>query len=154
MKDKVPGVFKRLAGALSPARDQGPAMVWNPAGGNYPRLLHFESRDLSGRAGLYLLWHLGVRPQWLRVGYSADLGAAVRVLAATPEIVDFASNDGPFLSWSLCTAESAPGLVNFLMGRLKPVLHHQALACDLAIDPAAPAVPCPLPAGTKDIQQH
>ncbi len=154
MKDKVPGVFKRFAGALAPARDKGTAMVWSPAGGNYPRLMHFDSRELARQPGLYLLWHLGVRPQWLRAGFSTDLGAAVRLLAATPEIVDFAPNDGPFLSWSFCATEGASGLVNFLTGRLKPVLQHQALACDLPIDPAVPAVPCALPAGTKDISKH
>jgi hypothetical protein len=154
MKDKEPGVFKRFAGAFAPARDKGVAMVWRPASGSYPRLMHFESRELAGSAGLYLLWHLGVRPQWLRAGYSADLGAAVRLFAATPEIVNFALHDGPFLSWSLCAPEGASGLVNFLVERLKPVLQHQALACDLAIDPAAAAVPCPLPAGTKNIAWH
>jgi len=154
MKEKAPGVFKRFAGALASARVKGETMAWRPAGGIYPRLLHFDFHALTGVAGLYLLWHLGVRPQWLRAGYSTDLGAAVRLLAATPPLVDFAPHDGPFLSWSYCHAEGAPGLVNFLTEHLKPALQHHALACDLAVDPAVPAVPCPLPAGTKDFSRH
>jgi hypothetical protein len=154
MKDKAPGVFKRIAGALAPAQAKAPALVWQPVGGRYPRLLHFNPRDLAGRPGLYLLWHLGVRPQWLRAGFSADLGAAVRLLSETREIVAFGPNDGPFLSWSYCSAAEAPGVLTFLAARLTPLLQDQALACDHALDPAAPAVPCPLPAGTKDISKH
>ncbi len=85
---------------------------------------------------------------------SNDLGAAVRPLAATPEIVDFGPNDGPFLSWSFCPAEGASGLVNSLVGRLRPVLQDQALACDVAIDPGARPAFCPPPAGTKDISTY
>ena len=154
MKNKTPGVFGRLAGARAPAREKARAPAWRPANGYYPRLVHFDPRELAARPGLYLLWHLGVRPQWLRVGFSNDLGAAVRLLAATPEIVDFGPNDGPFLSWSLCPAEGASGLVNSLVGRLRPVLQDQALACDIAIDPGARPAFCPPPAGTKDISTY
>jgi hypothetical protein len=152
--NRGPGVFGRLAGALAAAPDQRPGLIWQPSGGHYPRLLLFDPRALAGRSGLYLLWHLGVRPQWLRAGFSTDLGATVRLLAATSAVVDYGPNDGPFLSWSYCAAESASGLVNFLADRLRPVLQDQALACEFAVDPAAPAVSCPLPAGTKDISEH
>lgn len=151
MRGKASGLFKRMAGALASGKDT--QLVWEPAGG-YPRLLLFDARVLAGRTGVYAVWHLGVRPQWLRVGFSADLGAAAAVLARTPEIAAFGPHDGPFLSWSFCGAEGAAGIVNFLVNRLNPIVQTQALVCDVPVDPAAPARPCALPPGTKDIQPH
>src|SRR5690606_23014491 len=109
---------------------------------------------LAGRSGLYLLWHLGVRPQWLRAGFSKDLGAAAAHLAKTPEVAAFIPHDGPFLSWSFCAPEIAPGLVNFLVARLNPALQNPVLECDMDIDPTARPVACVLPPGTKDIATH
>lgn len=154
MKDKASGVFKRIAGALGPGRANAPLAVWQPEGATYPRLHSFDSRLLAGRSGLYLLWHLGVRPQWLRAGFSKDLGAAAAHLTKTSEISAFIPHDGPFFSWSFCVPEIAPGLVNFLVHRLSPALQELVLECDMAVDPAAPPVACVLPAGTKDIQTH
>ena len=154
MKNKAPGVFERIAGALASGRDRTAAVIWQPEDARYPRLLPFDPRPLAGRSGLYLLWHLGVRPQWLRVGFSLDLGEAIKLLANTPAITAFGANDGPFLSWCFCAEGGAAGVVNFLAGQLKPVLQDQMLACDHAVNFAAAPVPCALPAGTKDIQRH
>jgi hypothetical protein len=154
MKNKTLGLFGRFAGARASERDKAPAVIWQPEGAKYPRLLQFDPSALAGRSGLYLLWHLGVRPQWLRAGYSADLGEAAKLLAKTPQIMAFGANDGPFLSWSFCAADGAAGAVNFLAGRLKPALQDQMLACDRAMDPAVAPAPCELPAGTKDIGGH
>lgn len=154
MTDKPKGVLGRLAGAVSARRPNAPVVTWQPERGRYPRLLSFDPEALAGRAGLYVLWHLGVRPQWVRVGFCVDLGAGTARLAAAPEIAVFSVHDGPFLSWALCPAESAPGFVNFLARRLNPAAQDVVLECDLAADPVAPPVACGLPSGTKDIQGH
>lgn len=154
MADKASSVFKRIAGALVPRPEKDASHRWEPADGVYPRLLLFDPKALGGRSGVYLIWHLGVRPQWLRVGFASDLGAAAAVLAAAPEIASFSANDGPFLSWCFCPAGEAPSLVNFLANRLKPALQTVPLSCDVILDPAVPATPCALPPGTKDIQPH
>lgn len=154
MKDKTPSVFKRIAGAVAPGRGRASGVTWLPDGAGYPRLLSFDPGPLTGRSGLYLLWHLGVRPQWLKVGFAKDLGAASAHLSKTPEIAAFIPHDGPFLSWAFCAPESAPGLVNFLVNRLNPALKDPVLVCDMSVDPAAAPVTCALPPGTKDIQTH
>ena len=154
MTDNARGFFKRIAGAVVPPQGPVTLVAWQPLAGNYPRLLSFEARALSGRAGLYLLWHLGVRPQWLRAGYSNDLGAAVAQLAADPEVAAFAAHDGPFFAWSFCPPARAPGLINDLINRLHPVLQDRVFPCDAALLPEAPMVSCPLPAGTKEIGAH
>lgn len=154
MTDKPPGVFKRIAGALTPERAATLKITWQPDAMRYPRLLSLDSQTLAGRSGLYVLWHLGVRPQWLKVGFAKDLGAAAAHLSKTPEIAAFIPHDGPFLSWAFCAPEAAPGLVNFLTSRLNPVLQGLVLVCDVSVDPVAAPVTCPLPPGTKYIQTH
>lgn len=151
MTKKAPaGVLGRIASAFR----SGPAVprtVWRPTENGYPRLLQVDPNDLAGRSGLYLLWHLGVRPQWLRVGFASDLGTAIRLLAETPAIASFEAHDGPFVSWSFCSAEDAPGFVNFLVAYLQPVTQAEVLACDAVLDSAAAPKPCPLPAGATPI---
>lgn len=154
MSKKAPGVLGRLALALAPARSTAETVTWQPAGGNYPRLLALEPRALAGRAGLYLLWHLGVRPQWIRAGASPDLAATVLQLARAPEVADFSRHDGPFLSWSFCGTEKASGYVRFLTRRLRPALQDQVYSCDQPVDTSAPELFCVLPPGAIDIAEH
>jgi len=154
VKDKASGILKRMAGAITPGRGTSPPIVWQPDGARYPRLLSFDPQPLVGRPGLYLLWHLGVRPQWLKAGCGKDIGAAITHLSRTPEIAAFIPHDGPFLSWAFCAPEAAPGLVKFLANRLSPVLQDLVLVCDMIVDPAAAPVACALPPGTQDIQTH
>lgn len=143
-----PSVFQRLTGALTPARQDA---AWHPERQGYPRLLTFDARTLNGKSGLYVVWHLGVRPQWLRVGFATDLAAAIAVLAKTPEIAAFAPHDGPFVSWSFGSVAEASGRVNFLAASLLPAAQNLVLSCDVVVDPAAAPIPCPLPAGSSDI---
>lgn len=154
MKDKASGILKRMTGVIAPGRATSPAIAWQPDSARYPRLLSFDPQPLVGRSGLYLLWHLGVRPQWLRAGSAKDLGAAAGHLCKTPEVAAFIPHDGPFLSWAFCALDAAPGLVNFLAARLNPALQDLVLVCDMIVDPAAAPVACALPPGTKDIQTH
>jgi hypothetical protein len=153
MTGKASDVFKRIAGAFS-GREKDTDAPWEWDNGRYPRLLSFDPARLGGRSGIYVLWHLGVRPQWLRVGYASDLGATTAALAVTPSIMAYSVHDGPFFSWRFCRPEDAAGMVKFLAGRLNPVLQSEGLTCDAQFDPTAVPVPCDLPSGTKDIQVH
>jgi hypothetical protein len=150
MKAKPPGALGRIAGVLKAGRGNAPSQ-WQPAGCAYPQLADVDMAATAGRAGLYLLWHLGVRPRWLRAGYALDLGGAAALLAKSPEVVALAAHGRLFFSWFFCAPECAPGHVTFLNQRLEPALRQLALACDAATDPAASALPCPLPAGTHGI---
>jgi hypothetical protein len=151
MKRRVLGVFKPIAGARVAGREKT-LVEWQPAGRNFPRLAGVQVQELAGRSGLYLLWHLGVRPRWVRAGFTLDLGAAVTFLAKTSDVLAFEPHEGPYFSWSLCLPGEAAGFVNFLAARLNPVLQHQRLACDMILDTSAPAISCALPAGTKEVQ--
>ncbi len=148
------GLLRRLTSVVRlKGGDRAPAEPWRPETGAYPRLLALDEKtqELTGIPGLYLLWHLGVRPQWLRAGFTRDLGMAVKVLAATPKVVACSVHDGPFVSWRPCEEQDALALVNSLVARLSHALQPLSIPCDVPPDPAVPPVRCPLPRGTREI---
>jgi len=150
VKGKPPGMLKRLVGALSTARE-GTLNGWQPAGQSYPRLDKIDLQVLTGHSGLFALWHLGVRPQWLRVGFAPDLGQAVDEISSHPEIAEFDAHGGLYMSWYFCPAEAASGLVNYLAPRLQPALQALALDSEMRIDVTVAAASCDSPPGTAAV---
>jgi hypothetical protein len=111
----------------------------------YPTLFEMNASALNGRGGVYLIWHLGVRPQWLCVGQSADLAKSFATLAKAPDIVLFRANGGVFAAWSFMDPERRPGVVRYLSELLKPSLQGSAMA------PAnVTPIPIALPPGTQE----
>ena len=132
--------------AASPA----PAVQWQPVGAPYPRLLGFDAVTLDGKSGLYAVWHLGVRPQWLRAGLTVDLGAAVRQLVETPWIKTHQANAGIFLAWAFVAPAQGPGFARDLVVRLKPAFQGEPFSLDAPLDDGVALASCPLPPGTQE----
>lgn len=82
--------MKELTGA---AKDPE-APLWQPAGELYPRLIDFDATamGLVAVSGMAIVWHFGVRPQWLRVIRSCDLAASVVAAKVAPAILGFQLN--------------------------------------------------------------
>jgi hypothetical protein len=136
----------KLVGGLLGAKDApGP---WRPHDVPYPRLLEVDAESLKGRQGVYAVWHLGVRPQWLRVGAADDLGAALGGLAHAAWIVRHQDNAGVYVAWADVPPEQQGGVVRFLTETLKPAFQHEVYAGDRAADPAATVIAFTLPPGT------
>lgn len=110
---------------------------WLPEDRAYPRL----AANIAGvptQAGIYALWHRGVRPQWLRVGAAKNLASTFAELAEEPEIVTLGID--VFVTWATPPAAQHAGILRFLIDTLQPALQ------DVSSD-AAP-VAFPLPPGT------
>ena len=120
--------------------------LWLPNDRPYPRL---TEADAPAREGIYAVWHLGVRPQWLRVGATTDLGAAFRTLEQTPWIVTHQGNAGIYVAWGFPPATQYAGMVRHLTETLTPAFQGEVLMQDLALDAVAPAIVCALPPGTR-----
>jgi len=140
--------LSKFVGGLLAAK-QPAANLWHPSDRPYPRLADPASLDLAGREGLYAVWHLGVRPQWLRVGAASDLGGTLRALAQMPWIVSHQGNAGIYAAWAFPPANQYAGMVLYLTQTLKPAFQSATFGSDLALDPTAPAIVCPLPPGTQ-----
>jgi hypothetical protein len=122
---------------------------WHPADQVYPRLMGFDGHaaGLTGRAGLYAVWHLGVRPQWLRVSATRDLGAACDELKRAAWIATHEANAGIFIAWASPTSDGS-AMALFLSDTLKPAYQDEVLVSDVADRDVAPVI-CPLPPGTR-----
>lgn len=106
---------------------------WQPRGAPYPRLLapDLPLTSLQGKSGLYAIWHLGVRPQWLRVRAAVDLSAAIMAAKALPTVLAYQPNGGLYVAWMLAPAERALGLAARLIADLRPVIQEPVLTGDL-----------------------
>lgn len=137
--------FGRLVGGIP--KTAPPVQLWQPDGKPYPRLLDFNADGLKGRQGLYAVWHLGVRPQWLRVGATADLGGSLASLKAAPWIVLHENNAGVFAAWAFVPPAEAAGMARFLAEKLTPAFQMESCMNDLPLTLTPVAVP--LPPGTQ-----
>jgi hypothetical protein len=122
---------------------------WLPADQKYPRLLSLDPALPGAKEGIYAVWHLGVRPQWLRVGATANLGASLSSLAKMPWIIGHDGNAGIFVAWAYPLKDQQVAIVRFLAETLKPAYQDHNFAPDVTFDPKIVPRPFPLPPGTR-----
>ena len=139
MKTRLGGFLSGFATSVSP---------WRPRGQAYPTLQAFDLKRVAGQSGLYAVWHLGVRPRWLRFGGAADLGAALTRVRVLPEVEDAVAHDGVYLAWALLPVGEIPAALASLNTMLRPYLYALDLAGEIKAAARAEAA-FPLPPGTQ-----
>jgi hypothetical protein len=144
------GIFSRISGLIGDA-----APVWHPADRPYPSLFDLarSGAQLQGKGGVYLVWHLGVRPRWLRAGQAGDLGQSFSTLAAADVFVACRVHGGVFASWCFASAEQRPGIVRFLAERLRPALQDVIVPGEPR-DETAAAISFSFPPGTQALVER
>lgn len=102
---------------------------WQPADQVYPSLFDIKTHAaaLNGKGGVYALWHLGVRPQWLRIGAGPNLLDCLNGAAAGLADTTLRGNGGIYVAWAFVDAARRPGIVQYRRNRLEPVLQHVVL---------------------------
>ena len=107
----------------------GTRICFDPAWARSPRGLFFrlihldpEEEGLSGVGGIFVVWHAGLRPQWVFVSAADDLAAAIHRLADDADVMSYEVNGGLFVSWALVRPEYRSGAVAYLTGRLRPAI--------------------------------
>ena len=145
MARPVGGLIGRVSSLIT-----GVSQPWHPDP-PYPSLfdLGAHQRDLSRKGGVYVLWHLGVQPRWLRASHSVDLGASLAALSGLAPIASCRPNGGVFVAWSVAPQDRRAGIVRYLADRLQPVFQGLAVAGESASGEARP-IDFPLPPGTQD----
>ena len=100
------------------------------ASGRFHRLIRLdpEAEGLSGVGGVYVIWHAGVRPEWVFVGHSEDLASAFHHVGANSDIMGYDANGGLYVSWCLIREEYRDGVVRHLHDTLKPLVDNVAVA--------------------------
>jgi hypothetical protein len=128
-----------------------PEDKWHPANAAYPSLfdLSGHAAALDAKGGIFALWHLGVRPQWLRVDASANLLDSLKAVADVPEIRAYRRNGGLFVAWSYPEVTRQPGIVLHLRTKLEPALQYLVLPGETVAAAPTPFM-FPLPPGTTE----
>lgn len=128
------------------------ADVWHPGEGAYPSLFDLGpyAAALKGRGGVFAFWHLGVRPQWLRIGAAGDLAVCLKSASEVLKDSPFRGNGGIHAAWVFLAPPRCPGIVVHLRARLRPALPEVALAGETAWSAAPAPVEFPLPPGTTE----
>lgn len=80
-----------------------------------------EEEGLAGASGVFVIWHAGVRPEWVFVDRANDLAKAMHEAGQEDEIMQYDVRGGLFVTWSFIRAEYQDGVVRFLYDSLKPV---------------------------------
>ncbi len=137
-------------------KDFGPVVEpidpkWAKSGdGRYPHFFDLDpaAARLDGASGVYIIWHGGIQPGWVYIGWSDDIGGDFRELAENRE-VDFYERRGRlFCSWCFIRKDYQKSVVAFLTKALKPKVDNpDALA--LGTDELIPVVPPGLSAEQK-----
>ncbi len=121
-------LFGRSGGKpTAPAEPEDPKWARSPSG-HFRRFINFdpEEEGLSGKGGVFVVWHGGLRPRWVYAGASADLARALHELADEDEVMAFEVNGGLFLTWAGIRQEYRNGVVKFLNEAMDPLVENPA----------------------------
>lgn len=83
-----------------------------------------DEAGIRGLGGVYVIWHGGIRPQWVFVGESPSLGRAIDAAADDPDVTQYQTNGGLFVSWANVKEEWRRGVVLYLNRALKPLVNN------------------------------
>lgn len=145
LKSLVNKLSDKITSTLTTKSDRGP---WQPESGPYPLLLEMTDDDLkplAGKSGVFILWHRGVRPQWIFTGFGADLAAAFTLLRADSDIQAYDLNEGVYAAWALVPIEGCLGIVRHLCIQGQPAIVSGPLAESLSPKAQVAPVQFPMP---------
>ena len=114
--------------------------------GYYHRLLRLRPRDagLFGTGGVYVIWHRGVRPRWIYIGASKDLGEAIDRARDSEAVLGYEAFGGVYVTWAPVRQEFRDGVVAYLRASLEPEL--DLVFASVSLDLTAAHIPVQPPA--------
>ncbi len=113
-----------------------PHWVRTPAG-HFWRLADVRPDEigLARLSGVYVIWHGGVQPRWLRAGRAQNLALVLTEARNDAALRAYEDRGGLWVAWSAVRPEFQDGVVSHLIRTLDPLLP----------DPRASAAPEPIP---------
>ncbi len=115
------GKSKKASLPPGPPRDIG----WMRSPKNkYYNFLNLEPEELglSGTSGVYVIWHGGLRPEWLTIGHTDNLAQTFEELRGIDEILEYDRHGNLFVTWSEIRPEFQEGVVKYLNQVIPPMI--------------------------------
>lgn len=103
-----------------PPRD----IAWvRSAKGGFFNFLNLEPEEmgLGGISAVFVIWHKGLRPQWVYIGRTDDLATTFEELRDDDGIRDYQMHGGLFTTWSMLKPEYQPGVERYLNQVMSPL---------------------------------
>ena len=109
-------VFSREIPAM-PSDDKTNPHWAMTATGKFHRLLITdpEKLGLNGASGIFVLWHGGLKPKWIFVDKSRDLGHDLDAYLDDEDVMRYESRGGVFVSWAMIRPEYQDGVLKYLL---------------------------------------
>ncbi len=73
------------------------------------------NEGLDGVSGIYVVWHGGLKPEWITVGKSANLTRDLEALSDNDDIEYYERRGGVFVTWSQIRNEYQDGALRYLI---------------------------------------
>ena len=118
------GLFgKSKKTSLPPGPPRNIGWVRSPKN-RYYNFLNLEPEEvgLSGTSGVYVIWHAGLRPEWIYIDRSDDLAKAFQEIRANRAIIAFDRHGSLFVTWAEIRPEFQAGVVKYLNQVIPPII--------------------------------
>ena len=107
--------WKSKKKTVDPGTPRDIAWVRSPRNQYYNFLnLDPEEMGLKGASGVYVIWHAGLRPEWLTIGHTDNLAQTFEELGGVDEILEYDRYGNLFVTWSEIRPEFQEGVVKYL----------------------------------------
>ncbi len=146
-------IGKRLKSLVEKLRPvEAPVSPWRPLGAPYPLLATFDPIivGLAKVSGLIAIWHLGVRPQWLKVAASKDISVTLRSATQVAAILSYRPNGGVYVAWAALPAPDLRAHAKYMCEHLNPLLQGTRLEAEIDVPPETKPIAFPFPPGTME----
>lgn len=95
--------------------------------GGFPDLFDLEPDEvgLTGKGGVFLIWHGGVKPEWVYVGHGPDMAQSLFDIGKNKDVIYYENRGGLFVTWAFVLDQYRDGVVKFLQENLPTVVISQ-----------------------------
>ena len=77
---------------------------------------------LKRASRVYVIWHAGLRPEWLTIGHTDNLAQTFEELGGVDEILEYDRHGNLFVTWSKIRPEFQKGVVKYLHQVIAPMI--------------------------------
>ena len=94
--------------------------------GHYNRLIFVdpERLGLAGPPGIYIIWHAGVRPEWVYAAKCKDLAVDLDSIQDNDDVMFYDRQGGLFVTWALVREEHHDGGLSYLFDNMNPLVEN------------------------------
>jgi len=116
--------------AAAPTEDEVMTIPWEKnAKGRFCKLMYLRvsQYNFSGRGGVVVFFHRGVKPGWVNVCATDDLETLIEDAKDDPDIMEYERRGGVFVTWSYVKPNFRDGVVAYLQKHLDVAVLSTAL---------------------------